>query len=62
MSLERARLARERARLEHLRREREKNGGRHGADSDTSQNDDSRRERRWLRVFSFGGKRDDDLD
>jgi hypothetical protein len=62
MSLERARLARERARLEHLRRELEKNGGRHGADSDTSQNDDSRRERRWLRVFSFGGKRDDDLD
>jgi hypothetical protein len=62
MSLERARLARERARLEHLRRELEKNGGRGGSASASSENDDTRRERRWLRVFSFGGKRDDELD
>jgi hypothetical protein len=61
MSLERARLAREQARLEQLRRELEKNGVR-GNGAASTENDDSRRERRWLRVFSFGGKRDDDLD
>jgi hypothetical protein len=60
MSLERARLARERARLEQLRRQFEKTGGLRGSSGDSSESDDSRQERRWLRVFGFGRKSEDD--
>lgn len=64
MSLERARLARERARLEQLRRQLEKSGSLGGSSGKSSESEDSRQDRRWLRVFGFGRRSDagDDLD
>lgn len=62
MSLERARLARERARLEQLRRQLEKSGGLNDSSGRSSENEDSRQDRRWLRVFGFGRKSDADDD
>lgn len=54
LSLERARLARERARLEQMRRVIE--GGGAAAAGDSRDEEQARVERRWLRMFGFGGK------
>ena len=58
LSLERARLARDRAELEQLRHAAGRNGRTDHQDKHESL--ESERESRWLRVFGFGKKADED--